>query len=540
LPHHGVRAATIAAHQPVFACMIGLIQGRIYYNLLNWYRLLALLPGFKANRQFMEQMMGVKESLPAELAATLDRSTWQERMVDRLALVRTVAGLLGNHFTIERRIRQFKSRLRSALGERRPDLATWRADELATYYRQLDRQLLTHWDAPLVNDFFAMIFFGLLRKLTTQWCGDTAHTLYNDLLVGEGGMISAEPAQQVRNLARVSAEDPAFVQLLRTGSASEIKRALPAHSAFEHQYFRYLEQFGDRCQDELKLESPTLYDDPLPLWRSIGQVALTFSQPVGAGKERSPAQVRTQAEERVRVALAGQPVRRHLLQWIVQHARRRVRDRENLRFERTRVFGRARQIFVELGRRFYAADALDDPRAIFYLTVDEILGFVDGTTTCTDLRGLAAVRQQEFARLAQLPPPAERFVTYGMVQQGNSFQAVQAPAIPAPQDETLRGIGCCPGVVRGRARVVANPLTAQLVSGDILVAERTDPSWIMIMPAAAGLLVERGSLLSHAAIVSRELGIPSIVSLTGVTRWLQDGDEVEFDGSTGVVKKISA
>jgi pyruvate,water dikinase len=61
----------------------------------------------------------------------------------------------------------------------------------------------------------------------------------------------------------------------------------------------------------------------------------------------------------------------------------------------------------------------------------------------------------------------------------------------------------------------------------------------MIMPAAAGLLVERGSLLSHAAIVSRELGLPAIVSLTGITHWLADGDLVEFDGSTGVVRKVT-
>lgn len=71
--------------------------------------------------------------------------------------------------------------------------------------------------------------------------------------------------------------------------------------------------------------------------------------------------------------------------------------------------------------------------------------------------------------------------------------------------------------------------------GEILVAERTDPGWIMLFPAAAGILVERGSLLSHAAIVSREMGIPSVVSLSGITSWLNDGDLVTFDGTTGRV-----
>ena len=74
----------------------------------------------------------------------------------------------------------------------------------------------------------------------------------------------------------------------------------------------------------------------------------------------------------------------------------------------------------------------------------------------------------------------------------------------------------------------------------ILVAEHTDPGWIMIFPTALGVLVERGSLLSHAAIVARELGIPAVVSIPGVTRWLRDGDVVEFDGSTGVVRRVAS
>ena len=194
----------------------------------------------------------------------------------------------------------------------------------------------------------------------------------------------------------------------------------------------------------------------------------------------------------------------------------------------------------ELGNRFYAVDALAEPRDVFYLTLDEILGFVEGTTVSADLSGLAGVRRVEFARYAQAPSPASRFETVGMVHQGNLFQPLQAAEAIVPEGDAITGIGCCPGVVRGRACVVSDPLSAQLEAGDIVVAEHTDPSWIMILPLAAGLLVERGSLLSHAAIVSRELGIPSVVALSGVTQWVQDGDTLEFDGSTGVVRKLGA
>jgi pyruvate,water dikinase len=103
----------------------------------------------------------------------------------------------------------------------------------------------------------------------------------------------------------------------------------------------------------------------------------------------------------------------------------------------------------------------------------------------------------------------------------------------------MKGQGCCPGVVRGPVRLVGDPKRASVHPGEIIVAERTDPGWVMIFPSAAGLLIERGSLLSHSAIVARELGLPTIVSLAGVTRWLSDGDWVEMDGSTGVLTKVA-
>ncbi|MEM9253723.1 MAG: PEP-utilizing enzyme, partial [Planctomycetota bacterium] len=102
----------------------------------------------------------------------------------------------------------------------------------------------------------------------------------------------------------------------------------------------------------------------------------------------------------------------------------------------------------------------------------------------------------------------------------------------------LTGIGCCPGVVRGRARVIRDPRGVQLDPGDILVAERTDPGWILLFPAAAGVVVERGSLLSHSAIVARELGLPAIVSVPGLMSTIRDGETIEIDGRQGMIRVI--
>ena len=517
--------------------MLGLIEGRIYYNLTNWYRVLALLPGFTVNRRFMEQMMGVREGLPPEVLAGQGTSPRPPRLRDALRLLRTLAGLVVNLALLDRRIRRFHERLEHALGTTPPPLGTMTADELLIHYRALERQLLTRWDAPLVNDFFAMIAHGLLRELLARWFPGGCPGLPNDLLGGEGGMISAEPAARIRELAEIAQGDPAFVSLLREGSLAEILERLPALPVLAARYRAYLEAFGDRCLGELKLESLSLHESPLPLLRAVGRCA---AQAIVPGTESAPPDAespRARGEAEVRRVLAGHPLRRVVLGLLLRHTRKRVRGRENLRFERTRVFGRVRRIFLELGGRLVALGFLDEPRDVFFLEIDEVLGTVEGTAPTRNLRGLAVLRKAEYQGYRVAPPPPDRFETCGVVAHAHLIPEVRS-ARPDPRDGCLQGLGCSAGVVRGRARLVTDPRAAAIRPGEILVAERTDPGWITLFASSAGVLTERGSLLSHAAIVARELGIPAVTSLPGLTRWVRDGDWVELDGRSGLVRRL--
>jgi phosphohistidine swiveling domain-containing protein len=528
----------IADREDMFQNMLGLIRGRLYYNLLNWYRLLALLPGYQVNRRFMEGMMGVKEALPEEIAAAIAQEASRGKVKDLSHLLRTAVALIANHLTLNRKVDAFYRRLDLALAPPQPGLADRRIDELVAHYRELRERLLLSWDAPLVNDFFAMIFYGALRSLVMRWCGDPGGTLQNDLIGGEGGIVSAEPAVRMQRLAGLAASDPALVTLLTSGTPAEISTALAGRPEMRTLVDEYMQKFGDRTVNELKLESHTLHDDPLPLYRAVGALA---SQPASAGPAATSTaadRLRSQSRERVSDALRGHRLRKMLFDWVLKHARRRVRDRENLRLERTRLFGRVRRIFLEIGKRLHGVDRLDDSRDIFYLEINEVLAFAEGRATTTDLRGLAAIRKHEFEGYVTMDPPDSRFETRGTAYLGHDFRAPTQAA--AETGDERKGLGCSPGIVRGPVRVVTDPTTVDPGHGAILVAEHTDPGWIMVFPSARGVLVERGSLLSHAAIVARELGIPAVVSLPGLTRWLRDGDVVEMDGSSGVVRRIEA
>ena len=531
----GVAEQAIRDNDDAYRRMLGFVRGRVYYNLIAWYRLLALAPGFSYNREFLDEMLGVSERADvAALVAPARASGWAALRA-AAALGRQLLRSTGHLLTVEWRIRRFRARLDDALQPPRVAFEEMRADELARDYRRLERELLTRWDAPLVNDFQAMIFHGLLRRLVTRWLEPRDAGLDNHLLSGESGIISFEPVRRIREMAASAAREPDLVAALRDGDRGTALARLACSPRVHALYRAYLERFAERCPEELKLESVTLDQDPLPLLRAVGHLAAApRAEPGPEGG------LRRTAEARVASLLRRRPLRRALFAWVLRGARARVRDRENLRFERTRLFGRVRRIMSELGVRLHALGQLDDARDVFHLELDEILGFVDGTATCTDLRGLSAARKAQLARHRDAEAPPRRFETRGIGQIELGLAATPQPAGRDTRDvsDARHATGCCPGIVRGRARVLRSAEAASLVPGEILVAERTDPGWVMLFASAAGLIVERGSLLSHAAIVAREMALPAVVGVADACRWLRDGDLVELDGAAGIVRLL--
>jgi pyruvate,water dikinase len=532
----GVGEKTVEQNADLFRNMLGLVQGRVYYNLLNWYRLIAMLPGFSINRRLMEQMLGVSRTLPPAFVERLAPADVPLATKVRAlpAFTRSLVQIVIRGIQLPKTIARFYERLDSALATPVAELEAMRLDELGAYYRHLERSLLHHWDAPVLNDFFCMIFFGVSREALKKWSGNRGEALHGEFLREQGGIVSTEPARRIKEMAAIAAKNPELVESLLSGGRERCFVAIDHDTAFKEKYSAYMERFGDRCVQELKLESPTLYDEPIMLLRTIGELAATPREPVV-----QPTPARDPADA-LNALMRGRPLRFLVARGLLRQAKRRVQNRENLRFERTRVFGRARRIFIEIGKRCTDAGILADPRDIFFLEINEILGSIEGTATSQDLKGLAMVRKAERDRFMALPDPPNRFETYGAVILSD-ISAVSNPQAeePASLETERHGLASSPGVVRGTARVVRDPKGQSIRPGEILVARHTDPGWVLLFTNAAGVIVERGSLLSHSAIVARELGIPSVVSVPGLTEWLKDGDLIELDGTHGIVKRIS-
>jgi len=515
----------VSAHDNEFRNMLGLIQGRVFYNMNSWYKTLALLPGFSLNKTFMEQMMGVKEGVSKELEKEIHASISDSKVKDIAALIKTSLGLGTSLMFLDKTVADFYVRLNDALKER--DLKAMSLSELMEYYNSLELKLLKKWDAPMVNDLFAMIFYGLLRKLSKKWCNDENESVQNTLILTQGNIISAEPAKLMRSMARkiyhYDLQDTDFETWQSLVNQHEVKNDID----------RYITKFGDRCLDELKLESITLSDNPELLYQTLYE--LSHNEVLMTAPDTVSDDVKSKEMEKA--LLSKLPfMKRHIFGWIIKMARKTVRERENLRFERTRLFGRVRKIFLAIGDKLEEDKLIEAKRDIFFLETGEIQSYIEGTSTLSNLKDLIALRKAEFARFENEPAPADRFITRGAVYVNNKYMGKnQSVKI---EGNMQKGLGCCPGIVRGKVRVVRDPKNVTLEKGVILVAERTDPGWIMLFSSVSGLLVERGSLLSHAAIVSRELNLPAVVSVPGLLDWLKDDDIVEMDGTTGTITKI--
>lgn len=526
----GVTEKDINRHSGVFANTLGLVRGRVYYNLLNWYKMLAMLPGYSINAENMERMMGVKErfELEDDFGMSKGRARWRMAAMGVKMIQKQIA--------LPRERRKFLSQLKTIMAEYDAiDFEALTPEQIIAHYNKFESSLLMRWKAPLINDFFAMIWFGMLEKQAIKYCPDQPN-IHNDLLCGSQDIISVEPIHRSIAIAALVSENEAAKALFIDNTPDKIWAELckGTFPAIQQKLEEYIQLFGNRCVGELKLETVSYAQKPALFVKVIkSYVAQGITQK--RSESNIEEELRENAEKKVFGTLKGKGIKRWWFKYVLNKARDLVSNRENLRYERTKGFGMVRRMFSALGNKLHQVGHLQDPRDVFYLELAEIKA-LEKAPFSKNLKENIAARKEEFAAYKTQKPPQERFFTYGHHFTDEYIYSLEKIE-DAEQD--LHGIGCCPGIVQAKVRVVMDPNEIDSLNGDILVTSSTDPGWVTLFPTASAIIVERGSLLSHSAIVSREMGIPCIVSVTGLLRTLKSGDEVLMDGSTGKIKIIT-
>jgi len=397
------------------------------------------------------------------------------------------------------------------LREQRPEV--WNLSNEDLWQRYLDLVPLHRrlFGQHLFTTYMATVPVGIITAVATAV---GRPDLIMPIIAGVGEVDSAEPSHAMWALSRLD----------------------PDSHEFGEEFERFLYEYGSRGPNEWEVRSPTWETRPTLALAAIDRMRQAPDSAEPALKNSERAAEREAAAATLLAMVAGDPATHGQLSAAVASSRAWLSGRERTKTNNIRAIHEMRIVMREIGRRMVALGAFDEIEDFGFVRKAEMLHLFADPNSLTDV---VRQRRAEYVRLEQLEPP---FVFVGSTDGPDSWprrDAVVADDL-AVGDE-LAGLPGCPGQAEGIARVVldsSDPFA--LEPGDILIAPITDPSWTPLFVPAAAVVVDVGAPLSHAIIVSRELGIPCVISATNATRRIPHGARIRVDGSTGVVTMLEA
>ena len=360
------------------------------------------------------------------------------------------------------------------------------------------------------------------------------------LMAGLGGVDSAAPSYAMWDMSRQARRSPALTALFESGVSTVYATAKassdPELRSFAVSFDAFIDEFGSRGANEWDIVSAVWENNPTTALAAIDRMRVAGDGASPRAENTAREAERHELEAKVRAMLADNAEALGGFEVGLASAGSLIPGRERSKTSIIRVLHEVRMATRELGRRFAERGVLREPTDVYMLFLDELTELVAGNVG--DVGDLVPARLEYRARVASLEPP---FILKGQPTPNTEWVARGARQVTMlGVGDVLVGASGCPGTARGRARVILDPTDPlALEPGDILIAPATDPSWTPLFVPAAAVVVDVGAALSHAVIVSRELGIPCVPSAIDATRRIPDGALVEVDGDNGTVTILS-
>jgi len=533
----GIDKNAIKNDNDIFNSMLGLIGGRVYYNLISWYKLVSFLPGYKYNKNFMEQMMGLSV-VKDYVAIQKEESFFKKYFIYLPQTIIVALRMLYIFLTMKKRITKFFVYFYSHYNRyKEMDFSSMSLSELINTLDDLEEKILKKWKEPIINDLKCMIFYGILKKITINWGIDSNGILQNDLLAGEGNIKSKDViteliaiAKEIRNKEKLNdfflnkPIEETYNEILNNPEYRDIKERLK----------RYLYDYGIRSVEEMKLESIPVKDNPLFCINILKNYLSNpkFIDDYGITELK----IRENAEKKVFQTLKNKRMflfisKKSIYKFVLKNTREGIRDRENQRFCRSEIYGIVRDILKSIGKILEKNNEIEKKEDIFYLEWNELFDFIKDRSTTPDLKSLIDLRKKIYNEFKNQYYPDH------IESEGIPYIWLKNQKFCRSSDnKILRGTGCSSGIVENRVIILEKPDINVKLNGEILVAKQTDPGWVVLFPSISGLIIEKGSVLSHSAIVAREMGIPTITGVTNATSILKNGDIIRLNGDLGEIE----
>jgi len=530
------------ANHEVFDHLIEHFYGRVYYRLDNWYRMMALVYNSKRSMQAWETAVGLPDSAS---------DSYKFPLAGKIKTGLSVLWMVINYKKGSRRFfahfassyRQFKQYKQHQNSPK----------DLWNHLEQSIERTFEQYHLTIVNDYLAFKAFGWLQDAIRDAKISDNPELANELVVGQGGVESELAVMAFLNIKAQVLENPTLMSIF-TQEDSEVLHQIkaPEFEKFYQDWHNYLERFGDRTLAELKLEVKSPRRNPEMLVQLV-KSQLDTNMTAENFKERQ-GKIFQSAQALVKGKLKWWMPKTWWFNLTLGLSRYGLANRENMRFCRTRVYSASKDIFLAMADLMVLAGVLDVAEDVFYLTMDEVKEFAFSASANPvkddadegaksnriekkSYREIVADRKDTYEKYRSLRLPDR--IIYSKKDKPDLSQYLEdVTKEGVDMNEVLKGVPVSKGIAEGEALVITEPVLNADVKGKILISKMTDPGWVFLMSQAIALVTEKGSLLSHTAIVGRELGIPVVVAVQDVTQRIKTGERIRVNGSTGIIERL--
>ena len=411
-------------------------------------------------------------------------------------------------------------------------------DELLALYGQYKQRYDEGGIADIRADFTALSRDVYLRSESTYFWQiflNTVHqSIYKDSLlqyVSESEYLSLlgsiddishlRPFYEMWDASRRIRSDKEALAYWKKRSASQIAAQLDTRQAFLPLAKELIARYGYHSDRELDITCPCYYEEPQTMLRMMkDMVMLEDAYSPHEDRQRGLAAYRAALEQ-----MRGKAPARAFakMEKKIAAMREMLWWREEFRDISTRFYYLLRVYTMALARELTACGDLEREEDVWFVKVRDLWAHLDGTLQ-EDLRTIARRNRRYYQ-------------AYRNYQSDNEIgTSLSARREERRAEASIRGLGANNGVACGTARVIEDVSQIdRLREGDILVTRFTDTGWTPKFAILSGIVTEYGGILCHAAIVSREYGIPAIVCCEDAMKRIRDGQTIRIDGSSGSV-----
>jgi phosphohistidine swiveling domain-containing protein len=540
--------------------IVGVHSARLYYNLTNIHAVLRIAPFGEMLTESFNLFVG-----SVQTERINQRLTWsgfaRGWLGPALEAVIIAARTTWKFLTLPGRIARFERTVDEFAARTRPQsLAAQSLSELQAHLSKMLEIRCHRWTDASLADAAAMLSYSLLKRfLNHEFPSSDEATLHNSLLKGLRDVVSGTPMLKLWNLSRMIRADTQLRALFGIApgpardpitNSAEILLAVqntPQFKPFRQELDRYLENWGFRCSGELMLTVPSFQERPealIDILRSYAELDCEspFERLDQHNAERvdSTSQIMAQLGKRWQFRYFPWPKKSFLAKRLLSWTQTAILFRERARLKQALLYSRCRRIVLTIGSKLTQKGLMNQADDAFFLTVQELESLLEGSsmfpTQTSQLIALRSIAHDEFSRHR---PPDTFSLPYGAYWKASAEPAPSPVLFSGGSERVLPGVGVCGGVVTARAAVL-HDVTEQgrLTSGDILVTRQTDPGWGPVFLLISGLVMERGGMLSHGAILAREYGLPTVVGIADATTRIQPGETITVNGDCGHVELL--